>query len=330
MGNGPPTTAPQPAAPAAAPPPLLLGPTPECPCMTTPSPNTTPQPGSPDDAKKDIEKGIGEYSKENEANALKVAEETGAQQVDEVNKLPGEAGELARAKLSKVGDKELDSVKHRLQEEADRDELRMDALRAAAKEKGKQNAEDVTQATEEVADMKARTVMGNVLAGTHAEIDAAETRAVKISIEAKDMVHEAKLSAEKVENAAMEAKMAALKEPRERVAEAARQSIKTGEKVMELQPEALQSQKIAEAAAAVAWEAKQTADKALADAKAAVTASEHAYHDALANKDKLVKLKARAKEASKEIKVAQASVVNAEQQATAAITEMKEQGYSTS
>jgi hypothetical protein len=294
--------------------------------MTTPNPDTTPSPGSPDDAKEDIVKSIDETSKENEKAAVGVAEEVGKQEVKEVKALPDAAKAEANAKLSKVGSKELDIVSATLRDEADRDELKMDWLRNRAKKTATADAEGVTQATEEVADAKARTVIGNVLHGTKKEITASEDRAFELHTEAKDMVHEANLAAERVENAAKEAKMAALKEPRERAAEAQRQSIKAGEKVIALQPEALQSQKIAEAAAVVAWEAKQTADKALSDSKAAVTASEEAYQDALANKDRLVKLKAKAKKAAKEIKMAGTSAVNAEQQATAITQEMKAQG----
>jgi len=215
--------------------------------MTTPNPNTTPAPGSPDDAKKDIEKSIEELSKEKTKEAEDVTNKAGKGQVDEVSKLSAEAGELTRAKLTKVGDQEIDVIEGRMQEEKDREELKMDSLRGRAKLKGKIQAEEVTQATEEVGDAKARTVIGNVMAGTKREMVESNNRAVEISREAENMVHEAKLSAERVENAAKEAQMAAMKEPRHRAAEAQRQAIAAGEHALSMQDEALQSQKIGEA-----------------------------------------------------------------------------------
>jgi len=317
FGNGPPTAAPQQTAPAP------LGPTPECPCMTTPSPNTTPAPGSPEDAKKEMEENIDELSEEKRKEAVAAAEKAGAKEVDSVAGLSKDAKDEARAKLSHVSDKELDKVMSSLHAEADRDELKMDALRAKAKNEGTADAEAVTQATEDIADGKARTVIGNVMAGTKKEISASKKRLHETHEKARGMVHEATLSAERVENAALEAKMAAMKEPRALVADAARQSIKAGEAVLKLQPEALQSQKMAEAAAAVAWEAQKTSNKALADAKAAIKASQSAYDDAMTNKANLVKLKLRAKEAEKEVKVAVTSSVNAQQQATGAGYDIK-------
>merc|ERR1719158_246729 len=93
--NAPPTAAPVAAAPAAPP----LGPTPECPCMTTPSPNTTPAPGSPDDAKEEIETDIHKLSDEKAKEAKEHADKSGENQVEKVNKVSKEAGELAHAKL---------------------------------------------------------------------------------------------------------------------------------------------------------------------------------------------------------------------------------------
>jgi len=57
-----------------------------------------------------------------------------------------------------------------------------------------------------------------------------------------------------------------------------------------------------------------------------VKASESAYQDALVNKENLVKLKERAEEASKQIKVAQSSATNAVQAATAAHNDIKAYG----
>lgn len=324
MGNAPPTVAPQAGGPAAAGPPL--GPTPDCPCMTTPNPNTTPQPGSPEDAKEEIHTSIDELSKEKEKEAKDAADKAGADEVEELKRLRKEAKDKANGQLSKVGDEELHVVESNWREQSDSNELRLDGLRRNAKLEGTLKAEAVTQATEEVADQKAQTVVGNIMSSTKVEIAKSEERAVELTRKAKGMVHEARLSAERVENAAKEAQMAALKEPRHRAAEAQRQSIKAGESVMILQPEALQSQKIAEAAAAVAWEAQKTARKALEDSKAAVKASESAYQDALVNKENLVKLKKRAEEASKQIKVAQSSATNAVQAATGAINDIKAYG----
>merc|ERR1719272_1387302 len=117
-----------------------------------------------------------------------------------------------------------------------------------------------------------------------------------------------------------------MKEPRERVAEASTQSIKAGEQVIAQQPEALQSQKMAEAAAAVAWESQKTANKALLASKAAEVASESAYQAAMVNKKKLLTLKGRAMEASKNVEMVNNYAKNAEQQATAAMAEGKKLG----
>jgi hypothetical protein len=291
--------------------------------MTTPSPNTTPAPGSPDDAKEDIHKSIDELSKEKKKDVEGDIGKAGDGEVAHVKKQAAEAKQLASAKLSKVGDKELDVVSSDWRQQSDNNELKMDALRHEAEVEATLKAEQVTQASEDVAHLKAQTVVGNVMAGTKMEIAKSKERAFEMTRKTQGMVHEARLSAERVENAAKEAQMAALKEPRHRAAEAQRQSIKAGEQVMTLQPEALQSQKIAEAAAAVAWEAQKTANKALIASKLAVQASEAAYQAALTNKDSLVKLKERANQATKEIKTAYTSAVNAEQQAMGATRDVK-------
>lgn len=334
MGNGPPTVAPQAAAPAAASPPGVaagppLGPTPECPCMTTPNPNTTPQPGSPEDAKKDIHKSMEDLSKEKNKEVKEQVGKSGDEEIAEVKKLSDEAKASANGKLAKVSRQEFDIVSANYREQADRDELKLDSLRNHAVQEGTADAESVTQATEDVADLKAKTVVGQVMDSTKAEIKESQQRALEITKKTRGMVHEANLSAERVENAAKEAQMAALKEPRHRAAEAQRQSIKAGEDVMALQPDALQSQKIAEAAAAVAWEAQKTANKALQDAKLAVKASESAYQDALTNKANLVKLKERANQATKEIKTAKTSAANAVQAATGVTLDVKALGLNT-
>lgn len=291
--------------------------------MTTPSPNTTPQPDSPEDAKGELKDNIDAVTKEQEKETLETVDAAAEYETEQVKALPDEARASARAKLSKVGSRELGKVEADLKAAADEDELKMDSMREAAKGTATQNAAEVTEAAEKVADTKAQSVVGSLMHGTNMEIEQAEHRANEMAKEAKDMVHEANVAAERVENAAKEARLAAMKDPAERSAEAKRLAIKAGEHVVEMQPQALQAMNMAEAAAAVAWEAQKMANKALKDSKLAVQASQSAYNDALINKANLVKLKEKAKQASKEVKMAANSAMASEQQAMGAFDEAR-------
>lgn len=298
-----------------------------CPCLetTTPPPESlTAEPGSPEDAKEDIEKRGHEAGDEIIKGVTDHIGDGGNHEIDSIKKTATASGVKAEQTLKGVFGKEFNGVTKNLDsDEAHREDVIND-MRAQNSDTAKEHAEEITEASSALAHRKAEVVIGNVRQGAKEEIAKVFKRIEKVAADTVDLVKFSENTAGRAENAALRAAHFAEKVPKDMAIKAQSEALQAEEKALTVQDLAHQSQKLAEQTATLAWEAKEMSDKAVVDSKTAVRASQAAYDAAMENKKRLVKLKAKADQITKNVKTMHSEATSAERMAVTVQDEAKQ------
>lgn len=276
--------------PAAAQP---VGPTPECPCLTTPAP--TEEPGSPDASKEQVKQAAHDAAVEGNQEILEAGQAETKEQVSAV-KDAGEKGsvEISTKELKKVREKHLGPHMEKLQAEHDNADKIEKEFADQAKAVAKERTADVLDAAAELSTLKAQNVINKVLQGCSEEANATWVRAIELANEAEDTNKVALAASNKALTAAHDAQSAALTYSHETAMEATSTAQDAEQKALWLQVQQAKAQQMAEAAAKAAELAKEAAANAFISATTAKETAEKALHQSIVNGEKLVKLKVRA------------------------------------
>lgn len=319
MAGAPGMAGPPAGAPAAAMPPAEEKP--PCPCLTTPPPSNTEAPGSPEEQKKKLEKATHEAADEQLENAKNGINKEADQEIGSIKGASKAAGTKTKDALKNVKDREMAHVLNKLDADAEQEEDTLNSMRRGNQDMAQRNAEQIAQASEELAHRKAQIIIGNVRAQATQEIKLTEARIEELKTETVGIVHTSVVAAERAENAQKEAELAAQKLPKETAMEAGREAIQAEATALSVQQTAMQSQKIAEMAAQASMEAMTMAKTSVKTAQAAEVTAQKALTTAMENKQKLVKLKEKGALAIKDAHAAANTAINAERAATTAMEE---------
>lgn len=316
-----PSALPPPAAPAAAPARTIrmvrMDPTDEpCPCMTTPAPGSvTDAPGSPEEAKKEVRSTVDDAG----ADVLKdVNEDIREISEDEIAQLKAaerKAKAAAKDEIGSVQDKELDAVAGGIADDRQAQHGTLRDMRAHAKQTAEGESSEIVAGAAAAGGIKAHAVVGSLEAGAQEEVFKSEARITALREQVEELVRTGHVGAERVENAAKEAELIASKDPIKRSREAIKLATEAEEQTMSVEETAVHAQRMAEMAARVAVDAQNMAKKAITTAQGAERSADNALAGANYNKALIVKLRARAALAVRNVKEAFSEAANAERNA---------------
>merc|ERR1719428_2552550 len=146
-------------------PPAPVGPTPECPCLTTPAP--TEEPGSPEASEEAVEQAAKDAAKDGKQEILEAGQKEITENLAKVKKA-GEEGskELATKELQAVREKRLGPHMDKFQAEKDNaDEIEQD-MKDKARDAALEHTKEITKAAADLSTIKSQNVINKVLAGS--------------------------------------------------------------------------------------------------------------------------------------------------------------------
>lgn len=247
----------------------------------------------------------------------------GQHEIDDIKKAAGQSGTNADQALKEIFGESFGKVQRDLDSDEAYREDDVNAQRQHHVDTAQAHAETITEASTNLARQTAEVVIGNVRQGAKEDIAATMARTQVVAENAIDLVKFAHSAAGRAEAASINAQHYALKVPVETAIEAQKDSLKAEEKALTVQGMAAQAQKLAEQAATVAEESRLMSVQAIKDSKVAIQASQDAYDAAMANKQRLVKLRAKANQISKNVKTMYSEAAGAEQLAVTVQNEAK-------